>query len=244
MRQTEATQAAEKLARPFTVREYQQMNAYIYTMANRRYTDNALFLRLIEEVCKVMEIARKDKREEFAEQLARTFSWWLALGNRLNVNLQEALWHKYPNVCPWCLRPQNCNCAVEHPRIQEEERETILRRLRLDHSNVPQLLSDHQNLHRRLYASQNARIFPIQSASHIAEEIGEVSKEFRHGNRQEMEDEIADVASWIFAVANRLNIDIAEAVWVLYPYECEKCHKAVCDCVCSDPPQKRESSVI
>lgn len=133
----------EKLERPFTLRDYQRMNAHIYTKANKRYSNYDLFLRLIEEVSVVMEIARKDKREEFPGQLARTFSWWLALGNRLNIDLQEALWHKYPNVCPWCLRPENCNCAVEHPRMPEDERETILRRLRRDRSSEPQLLKDH-----------------------------------------------------------------------------------------------------
>lgn len=32
--------------------------------------------------------------------LAKIFAWYCALANRLNINLEHALWQKFPNVCP------------------------------------------------------------------------------------------------------------------------------------------------
>ena len=229
-------------SRPFTVSEYQRMLASIYTEANERYSDEDLFRRIVEEMSVVMEIVRKDRREELPEQLARTYSWLNALANRHRVDLQEALWRKYPNVCSYCLRPKDCYCTVEHPEIPDKE--NILRRLRRDRSNEPKLLKDHQELHRRLYGRQNDRILPIQTAAHLIEEAGEMSRDFRHGNREGFESEMVDIISWIFAIANRLNIGMAEKVWERYPGECERCHETVCvQCKSSCPPEGEEKGI-
>lgn len=228
---------------PQTVREYQEMLASIYTKANERYSGNDLFLRLLEEISKIMEMVRKDVvllasgREKFASQLARTYSLWNALATRLDIDLQEALWNKFPAVCSYCLRDaeSKCICAVEHLRIPDDERELVLRRLRKERSREPKTLRDHQELHRKLYGLQNSRI-PLQStADHLAEEMGEVSREFRHQNLARLRGEMADIGSWLFALACRLEINLSQKVWEQYPYECEKCRKPECTCKSSDP---------
>lgn len=225
----------EQVSRPQTVREFQQMNAYIYGEANKRYGDAELILRLLEEIAVIMEIARKDELEVMPRHLSRIFSWLCAIANRLGIDLQEALWNKYPGVCPYCLRNENCACAIEHPNIPDKE--LALRRFRRDRASEPKTLAEHQVLHHKLYYRQNRRIFVIQTAAHIAEEAGEISREFRHKNPAGLQDEMADVVSWIFAVANRCGFELADAAWIQFPYECEKCHHMVCDCECSDPPR-------
>jgi len=227
--------AHKTIIQPQTVREFQEMNAYIYGKVNERYDDPDLILRLLEEIAKIMEIARKDELEKLPSQLARTYSWWNAVGNRFGIDLQEALWVKYPGVCPYCLRGENCACAIEHPVISD--REKTLRRLRMERDKDPKTLAGYQALHKRLYFLQNRRILVLHTAAHLGEEAGEISKEARHHNKKGLEDEMADVASWMFALANRCRIELAEEVWRQYPYECEKCHLAVCTCECSDSPQ-------
>ncbi|MBI2057983.1 MAG: hypothetical protein HYT63_03335 [Candidatus Yanofskybacteria bacterium] len=226
------------LKRPISVSEFQRMNDHIYSGVNKRYSDSDLILRLLEEIAKTMEIARKDELELMPSQLARTFSWWNAVGTRGGIDLQEALWNKYPGVCPYCLRTENCACAIEHPDIPHKEQS--LRRLRRDRTAEPISLSEHQQLHQKLYGRQNRRILVIQIAAHLAEEAGEISKEFRHKNNGGLADEMSDVASWIFAIANRCQFDLADTVWNQYPYECEKCHNTICNCECSDPPESEK----
>lgn len=213
--------------KPETIFDFQNMFGEIYTPANQRYSDSDLILHLIEETCLVMELARKDDLEKMPKQLGRVFSWTNAVATRLKVNLQDALWYKYPNVCPYCLRPENCHCAVEHPNIPDKN--TTLRRLRMEQKDMPITLRDHQNLHRRLYFKQNRRILVIQTAAHLAEEAGEISKEFRHRNFRKFCDEIADVQSWNFALANRIGFELTETVWEQFPFECESCHKLPCE---------------
>lgn len=36
--------------------------------------------------------------------------------------------------------------------------------------------------------------------------------------------------SWVFAIANRLKIDVEESVWKRFPYACSYCGKAPCQC--------------
>jgi len=43
-------------------------------------------------------------------------------------------------------------------------------------------------------------------------------------------EEMSYFISWIFAFANRLEFDLADAIWEYYPYECVKCHKGPCIC--------------
>lgn len=219
---------AERLVRPESVRDYQAMLYKVYESANGRYSDSDLFLRLIEEIASVMEIVRKDNLHELPVQLARVYAWWNAVANRMKIDLQEAMWLKYPGVCSYCLRTENCLCAIEHPNVPHKD--DILRRLRRERGNEPNSLRGHQELHHRLYGRQNRRILTIQTASHLAEEAGEISREFRHRGMDGLQDEMADVGSWIFALANRCGFDIADAVWELYPYECETCHAVVCSC--------------
>lgn len=231
------------LRRPRTEREFQRMNAHIYAEANKRYSDLELILRLIEEICVVEEVARKDKRntDDMECQLARVYSWWHAVANRFNIDLQDALWRKYPNVCPWCLKRGGCVCGPEHPKILD--REFQLRRLRREIDGMPELLDDHQALHMTLYGWQNNIRLPIQIAAHIAEEAGEVSKEVRHNNPEGIADELADVGSWMFAIANRYGFKMSDAVWNRYPYECERCHKSVCAGDCSELPETQPGTI-
>ena len=216
-------------SRPFRLIDYQIMFGEIYGDANKHYSDYMLILRLIEEACSIMEIARKDHRDSFAVFLPRIFSWSNAVANRFNVDLQSALWHKYPGVCTYCLRDANCVCSVEH--IEIPDREKKLRILRRDRTGKePISLKEHQTLHARLYKRQNDRILLIQTAAHLVEECGEVSQAFRRKDKDKFQDELADVLSWIFGLATRIGFDLEELVWNTFPYECEVCSNKPCAC--------------
>lgn len=208
------------------------MFSFIYGKKNSMwYSDEDLVRRLLEVICSLMEHARKDRRSEFEKEIPHVFSWYCALANRLGINLQEALWRKYPGVCSYCVRESNCSCGVEHPVIPDKE--TTLRRLRRERDGrEPHTLRAHQELHGRLYGKQNERIFPIQVAAHLAEEAGEVSKALRYGNTESVSAEMADVASWMFALVIRLDLPpIDELVWKMYPHECPACHQIQCACL-------------
>jgi NTP pyrophosphatase (non-canonical NTP hydrolase) len=211
--------------------EFQTMNEYIYGEKNRQfYSDEALVARLLEETAIILEVVRKDYRDRIPRHLADIFSWYNAVANRLNLDVQEVLWQKYPGVCSYCLREKDCMCGIEHPSDLEAKGKK-LRALRLDRDGrEPRTLSEHQALHARLYAWQHKRELPIMIASHIVEEAGEVSEAFRYKDKDKRADEMADVLSWIFALATRMGLDLAEVMWEFYPYICRKCEEERCAC--------------
>src|SRR6266566_8090104 len=58
------------------------------------------------------------------EYLAKIFAWYCALSNRIELDIEDALWEKYPSVCPRCLSPA-CEC-LEPPKKIDSERLTML----------------------------------------------------------------------------------------------------------------------
>ncbi|MHA1616859.1 MAG: MazG nucleotide pyrophosphohydrolase domain-containing protein [Candidatus Njordarchaeales archaeon] len=48
------------------------------------------------------------------------------------------------------------------------------------------------------------------------EEVGELARAIKSGNRENMEEEIADVAAWLVSIANLLDIDIEKAILKKY----------------------------
>ncbi|MEK7115284.1 MAG: MazG nucleotide pyrophosphohydrolase domain-containing protein [Patescibacteria group bacterium] len=223
----------QTFVRPVKLREFQNMFAHIYNRVNEGYYSiDHLLSRFVVEVSRIMEASRKDRREQIKILLPRVFSWYNGVANRLEIDLQESLWYKYPGICTYCLREKDCSCTTEHDDIPNLQ--NILRRLRRDRvGREPILLTEHQAFHKKLYFRQNDRIMLIQTVSHIVEEAGEVVDEFYKKNDQGIRDEMADVGSWIFATANKLDLDLDKLIWERYPYECEKCYHD--QCVCEQP---------
>lgn len=220
-----------QVKRPRTFDEFKEMNAYIFGERNdQKYEDWKLVARMVAEAGKLLKLARKDRRKEFPLQLANTFSWYTAVANRLDIDIHEALWQKYPGVCSYCMRPEDCLCGIDHP-LEIEDKEFVLRGLRLDRDGrEPKTVSDHQSMHARLYAWQHLRELPITIAAHVVEETIEAEEAFRNEERDNLVEEMADIASWIFAVATRLEFDFADAMWEYYPYACVECKDAPCRC--------------
>ena len=63
----------------------------------------------------------------------------------------------------------------------------------------------------------------------FTEEVGELARAIRTGDRANLELEFSDVAAWIASLANLLDVDLNEAV-ARYATGCPKCHQQPCAC--------------
>jgi hypothetical protein len=54
------------------------------------------------------------------EYLAKIFAWYCALSNRLNIDIEEVVWQKYPGVCPRCMGSM-CECSEPPPSLEPEK---------------------------------------------------------------------------------------------------------------------------
>ena len=63
----------------------------------------------------------------------------------------------------------------------------------------------------------------------FTEEVGELARAIRTGERSNLELEFSDVLAWLASLANLLEIDLSE-VMARYAAGCPKCHSTPCVC--------------
>ena len=63
----------------------------------------------------------------------------------------------------------------------------------------------------------------------MTEEVGELARALRTGDRQNLEQEFSDVLAWLGSLANLLEVDL-EAAAARFASGCPKCGGTPCEC--------------
>ena len=63
----------------------------------------------------------------------------------------------------------------------------------------------------------------------LTEEVGELAKAIRTGDRDNLTHEFGDVLAWLASLANLLDVDLEDAI-ARYADGCPKCGHTPCDC--------------
>ncbi len=66
----------------------------------------------------------------------------------------------------------------------------------------------------------------------LVEEVGELARALREGDRQRLEEEVGDVLAWTVTVASLCGVDVTRAA-ARYAAGCPKC--GATPCACSSP---------
>lgn len=90
-------------------------------------------------------------------------------------------------------------------------------------------IREFQRMMRETYGKKDARRGLWPTLGWFVEEVGELASALRKGNSEEITEEFADAAAWLFTLADMVGIDMDEA---LRKYEkgCPKCGKIPCEC--------------
>ncbi|RLG85739.1 MAG: nucleotide pyrophosphohydrolase [Thermoprotei archaeon] len=72
-------------------------------------------------------------------------------------------------------------------------------------------ISEAQQLIRRAYYERDSRRGLYATFTWLVEEVGELANALLEGDRDNMEEEVADVFAWLLSVANLLGIDVEKA---------------------------------
>ena len=71
----------------------------------------------------------------------------------------------------------------------------------------------------------------------LMEEIGELASALQTGtDRENLEEEFADVLAWLTTIANVAQIDLAQAISKKYGQGCPGCKLFVCTCALEEKP--------
>ena len=98
-------------------------------------------------------------------------------------------------------------------------------------------LRDFQNLIRTMYYEKDAERGVSGTFMWLMEEIGELSTALRTGNdRENLEEEFADVIAWLTTIANVAGVDLSAALQKKYGSGCPGCGRFACECPFAEKP--------
>lgn len=216
------------MQRPVSLKEWQEMFERIYGEHKRKYwTPEGLLLHIVEAQAEITEFLRHQNIERIISRLPVLFKRFIAFCNIVGVNLEEAVWYKYPSICPYCQRTVKCLCITEElTYCAREELDSFRKMVELK----PGSLLEWQEMFRRIYGNINKIAWREMIWFHFEEEVGEVSKAFRLKGEENLRNELADTFAWLMAFIDRLGLDLAEITWQEYPGFCNECKKEKCEC--------------
>lgn len=98
-------------------------------------------------------------------------------------------------------------------------------------------LSDFQALIHKMYFQKDVQRGIPGTFMWLMEEIGELASALQSGtDRDNLEEEFADVLAWLTTIANVAEIDLAQAIQKKYGSGCPGCGLFVCTCDIDEKP--------
>jgi NTP pyrophosphatase (non-canonical NTP hydrolase) len=90
-------------------------------------------------------------------------------------------------------------------------------------------IADLQAAMRATYGARDASRGVDATFRWLTEEVGELARAIRTGDRDNLELEFADVAAWLASLADLLDVDL-DAALARYAEGCPKCQRRPCAC--------------
>lgn len=112
-------------------------------------------------------------------------------------------------------------CNPEGPVASERGRRGILRAMRI---------AEFQRLIEAIYYERDARRGLAGTHMWFCEEVGELTRALRRGEREHLEGEFADVLAWLTTLASIAGIDLEQAALRKYAEGCPRCQATPCGC--------------
>lgn len=125
----------------------------------------------------------------------------LVLAQIWDVNMERAVWGKYPNKCPY----PDC---LSKPCICEGQKSRPHKRLRIRLPEQGLTLEEARQMLAEIYPAELSRPQKVQVLN-VVEEIDEIENEVRNfGRDRDLRDEFADVFARMAALATHLGIHL------------------------------------
>ena len=90
-------------------------------------------------------------------------------------------------------------------------------------------LNKYQELIKNIYYKRDAARGLSKTYNWFVEEVGELARAIRKGNKEKIKAEFADCLAWLLSIGSILEIDAEEAM-EKYKNACPKCGKIPCEC--------------
>lgn len=91
-------------------------------------------------------------------------------------------------------------------------------------------IREFQDLIEAIYGAKDGARGTAGTFMWFTEEVGELSRALRRGDRAGLEAEFADVLAWLSTLASLHGVDLAAAAARKYGDGCPRCHATPCAC--------------
>lgn len=91
-------------------------------------------------------------------------------------------------------------------------------------------IDEFQRLIESIYGEKDMARGTAGSFMWFAEEVGELARALKQGDRDELEGEFADVLAWLTTLASMHGVELSEAAARKYANGCPRCHAVPCRC--------------
>lgn len=215
------------VGRTMSVTDALRHNEEIYGLVNRRRLElRDLQINMGRFWGRCLKNIRKQDAPGATMNLSLVLGWFLSIINDQGVDLEEAVWLKFPAKCSYCRR-KVCRCQ---PGKKAERHYPAG-----DRRKKPRTLAGWQRMFAKLYPPRKRTL--DSAASHLTEEMEESKESFfqyrdlyTEKSWLKVEEEAADVFSCVMGVANSLSIDLAAKYSMLFFNGCHQCNESPCVC--------------
>lgn len=216
-----------KVNQDTTIREFQNFVNDVYGLSNDRNFSMGDMLSNVERfMMRGLKGVRKKDYEKTKANLLISLSWFMSIMNRLHIDLENAVWKRFPYLCSYCA---SCPCVCKETK--PDSRKDVI----ADESKRPVTMREFQNMFIKIYPSDKRTV--EHAGIHLAEEFGEFSEaimkyagEHKEGLFENIVLESADIFSCIVGMFNSLSVDMAKELSDRFQDNCHICHKAPCIC--------------
>lgn len=146
------------------------INQKVYGLLNDRFFNSWEISSNQEKfMMRALKGIRKHDLKKVKLNLAIASSWYFSLMNRLHIDIEEAVWNRFPYLCSYC---GHCPCVCK--KIKQTKRIKITRQ----GENRPKTIKGYQTMFEKIYPS-NTRTAE-EDGIHLTEEDGELSEACNH----------------------------------------------------------------
>jgi NTP pyrophosphatase (non-canonical NTP hydrolase) len=95
------------------IKEAQEMMRRIYIERDRTRGVIGTLDRTFDELEELREAIKNEDGTSISDEMGDVFAWLCSLANLLDIDLSEALFNKYSDVCSKC-KNSPCDCPADH----------------------------------------------------------------------------------------------------------------------------------
>lgn len=172
--------------------------------------------------------------------LLKSFAWLCALVSRLNCRIEELIWMKFSNQCPYCDHDK-CTCPLSSNRTEPDINLKLLEKIRATPrvKYASQSFDSYKSMFQRIYGDRNKSAGLTSVSLHLFLEINEASDATLKVKSLQTFDsidilqlEVADVIAWFFAIVNLVdfNYSFEAEFFKMFNGKCYQCTFPSCRC--------------